>query len=77
MGDFFEFADKEKNVEKSEEDYEKSKKLIQTQIKALLARNLYHTSAYFEIINELNDFYIEAINMIQSDSFMKAKLESE
>lgn len=77
MTDFFEFADKEKNVEKSEDDYKKSKKLIQTQIKALLARNLYHNSAYFEVINELNDSYIEAINMIQSDAFMKAKLESE
>lgn len=77
MDDFFEFADKEKNVEKKEEDYQKSKKLIQTQIKALLARNLYQNSAYFEVINELNDSYIEAINMIQSDAFMKAKLESE
>jgi carboxyl-terminal processing protease len=77
MKDFFEFANKEKNVEKNEEDYSKSKKLIQTQIKALLARNLYHNSTYFEVINELNDSYIEAINMIQSDAFMKAKLESE
>lgn len=73
---FFEFAAK-KNVEKDEEDYEKSKKLIDTQVKALFARNLFTTSAYFEIINDLNDSYLEALNVIQSDEFEKAKLEYE
>ena len=76
MDDFFKFAEK-KNVEKDEEGYEKSKMLIDTQIKALLARNLFDTSAYFEIINVLNDSYIEAINLIQSDEFEKANLSFE
>jgi len=74
INEFFEFAAKNK-VEKSEEDYEKSKDLIDTQVLALLARNLYTTSAYFEIINRLNDSYLEALNVIQSDQFEKAKLE--
>lgn len=73
MNDFFNYAEK-KNVEKNEADYEKSKKLIDTQIEALLARNLYNTSAYFEIINELNDSYLEALNLMQSDEFEKANL---
>jgi carboxyl-terminal processing protease len=72
--DFFAFAEKKK-VKRDEADYQKSRKLIDTQIRALLARNLYHTSAYFEIINQLNDSYIEAINLIQSDRFEKARLE--
>lgn len=66
-----------KNVEWSDEDYENSKKLIDTQLKALLARNLFNTSAYFEVINILNDSFLEAINVIQSDEFEKAKLEYE
>jgi len=66
-----------KNVEWVEEEYASSKKLIDTQLKALIARNLFDTSAYFEIINELNDSYLEAINVIQSDKFEKAKLEYE
>jgi carboxyl-terminal processing protease len=73
---FFDFAEK-KNVEKNEEEYQKSKKVIDTQVSALLARNLYNTTAYFEIINTLNDSYLEAINVIQSDEFEKAKLEYE
>lgn len=76
LDDFFTYARK-KEVEKDEEEYEKSKNLIDTQIIALLARNLYTTSAYFEIINQLNDSYLEAINLIQSDDFEKAKLEYE
>lgn len=76
MQDFFDYAEKKK-VKKNEEDYMKSKKLIDTQLTALLARNLYNTSAYFEIINNLNDSYIEALNIIQSDEFEKAKLEYE
>ena len=74
MDDFFDFAEK-KEVEKSEEDYAKSKKLIDTQLFALLARNMYNVSAYFEIINQLNDSFLEALNVIQSDQFEKAKLE--
>ncbi len=73
MDDFFKYATK-KNVEKNEADYQKSKKLIDTQLTALMARNLYDTSAYFEIINQLNDSFLEAINLIQSDEFEKANL---
>ncbi|MEQ8909339.1 MAG: S41 family peptidase [Vicingaceae bacterium] len=76
MKDFFEYAEK-KNVEKDEEEYEESKKLIKTQVTALLARNLYSTSAYFEIMNQLNDSFLGAINLIQSDDFEKANLEYE
>jgi len=73
---FSSFAEK-KNVEWTDSAYTESKKLVDTQLKALLARNLFDTSAYFEIINQLNDSYLEAINVIQSDQFEKAKLEYE
>ncbi|MAY82955.1 MAG: peptidase S41 [Flavobacteriales bacterium] len=79
-GDFldqFKAHAEKKNVEWDDEDYENSKKLIDLQLKALIARNLFDTSAYFEIINDLNDSYLEAINVIQSDKFEKAKLEYE
>lgn len=66
-----------KNVDWTDSSYQESKKLVDIQLKALLARNLFDTSAYFEIINELNDSYLEAINVIQSDKFEKAKLEFE
>jgi carboxyl-terminal processing protease len=76
MNDFKKYAEK-KDVEWEDKAYDDSKKLINTRIQALLTRNLYHNSAYFEIMNDLNDSYLEAINVIQSDEFEKAKLEYE
>ena len=64
-------------MKETNEEYQKSQNLIDTQIKALFARNLYSISSYYEIINQLNDAYLEAINVIQSDEFEKAKLEYE
>jgi carboxyl-terminal processing protease len=76
MDDFFAFA-KKKKVKKDDDEYKKSKKLIHTQLTALFARNLYSVSAYFEIINELNDSYQEALKVLEGDSFEKAKLNFE
>jgi len=73
---FFDFAEK-KEVERDEEQYKEFQNLIDTQIKALFARNLFSISSYYEIINQLNDAYLEAINVMQSDEFEKAKLEYE
>ena len=72
MDEFFIFA-KKKKVKIEEGEYEKSKKLIDTQLNALFARNLYSVSAYFEIINELNDSYISVIAELMEPSFEKDK----
>ncbi|MDA9312791.1 S41 family peptidase [Vicingaceae bacterium] len=74
--DFFAFAQKKK-VKKDEDDYKKSKRLIESQLTALFARNLYSVSAYFEIINELNDSYLEALKILKGDAFEEAKLNYE
>ena len=76
MDKFFSFA-KKKKVKESEVDYLKSKKLIDTQLMALFARNLYSVSSYFEIINELNDSYQEALKVLKGDAFEQAKLNFE
>ncbi len=76
MDNFFAFA-KNKKVKKDDGEYKKSRKLIHTQLTALFARNLYSVSAYFEIINELNDSYQEALKVLKGDAFEKAKLDFE
>ncbi len=76
MEEFFAFA-KKKKVKKDEDDYKKSAKLIDAQITALFARNLYSVSAYFEIINQLNDSYLEALKVLKGDAFDEAKLNYE
>lgn len=71
---FFEFAEKKK-VERNDEQYLKSKVLIDTQLVALYARNLYSISAYFEIINNLNESYLKALSILEGNDFEKAFLQ--
>ncbi len=70
---FIAYADSNE-VEKNEEQINISKKLILVRLKALIARNLWDTSAYFEIANELNNDYLKAIEEINNDTFKKEKL---
>ncbi len=55
---------KEENIEFNEEQYNRSKPLIMLQIKALIARDLYDMSQYFQIINDDNNSYQEALRII-------------
>jgi len=50
-----------------EEQYNKSKEWIRLQLKALIARDLFEMSDYFEIINERNDSYQKALQIINDD----------
>ncbi len=73
LENFIVFAEKNE-VERNEEEIATSKRLITIRLKALIARNLWDTSAFFEIANELNDSYLKAIEEINSNSFKKEKL---
>ena len=73
LADFIAYATKNE-IEKNEEQIEKSKELITIRLKALIARNLWNTSAYFQIANDLNDSYLKAIEEINSNTFKKEKL---
>lgn len=73
--EFTDYAKKE-GVEYDEEGFKKSENLIKTQIKALIARGLWQTEGYFYIINDLNESYIEAIKVIEDNTFEEMKLGS-
>ena len=70
MTDFVEFA-KEKGVESKQEEYNDSKEFLKTQIKALIARNLWDSSAYFEIVYKIDDEYLKAIEILEDNSLYK------
>jgi carboxyl-terminal processing protease len=59
-------AEKEK-IEFNEEQFNQSKELISLQLKALIARDLFDISEYFQIINDKNDIYLEALRIINDD----------
>ena len=51
-----------------------SSKLIRVELKALIARNLWDTDAFFEVVNEINPFVDKAVEAIQSNTFEKLKI---
>ncbi len=62
----------EEHVEYNEEQYNRSKNLITLQLKALIARDVYDMSEYFQIINEDNAAYKTALEIINDkDRYLK------
>lgn len=61
----------------NEEEYIKSKDLIYVQLKALIARDLYDSSAFFRIINEEDDIYLEGLKIILDDEKYNSLLKGE
>ncbi len=57
----------EVEVDWNDDEYIESKDLIFVQLKALIARDLYDSSAFFRIINEENDIYLEGLKIILDD----------
>lgn len=51
----------------SEEEYSRSQPLIFVQLKALIARDLYDSSAFYRIINEENDIFTQGLQIISDD----------
>lgn len=55
-------------IEWKEEEFSKSKSLIFTQLKALIARDLYDSSAFYKIINDESDIFREGLDIISNPS---------
>lgn len=71
--DFLAFAQK-KGVEKDTAGINTSERLIKVQLKALIARDLFSTGAYFQVINELSNAYSKAIDCLRDNTFDKMKI---
>lgn len=54
-------------VKFNEKEFNRSKNLIAFQVKALMARDLYDTSSYYRIINDRNEIFQKAIDIITND----------
>jgi carboxyl-terminal processing protease len=76
LNEFFAFADK-KELKKDEQGWQTSGELIETILKALIARDLYGPSVFYEVMNEytrFNPIYKKAIECIQNNTFDKLKI---
>ena len=58
-------------VKYTDEEFEESKPMIRKVFKALIGRDLWETSAYYELYNENNNIYAEGLEVISSDEPVK------
>ena len=68
---------KEKSEEftsRKEEGLKTSDKIIRTRLKALLARTLWQTEAFYRVFNANDDAVLKAIESIEDKTFRKMKL---
>lgn len=65
-----EIGDKE-GVKFDEKQYEKALPLIKTQLKALIARDLWGMSEYFQVMNSTNESAQKALEILNTDEYQK------
>lgn len=61
-------------VKKDNEGFEKSKPLIKMQLKGILARDLWNSSAYYQVTNPDRDDYQKAIQVLKDSTFENQKI---
>lgn len=71
--EFVTFAEKQ-GVKKDTASIAVSGKLIRSSMKALIARNLWDSDAFFEIANDMNPNIRKAIEVMQNSTFEKMKI---
>ena len=70
-------AGEKAGVKKNAEDLAKSEKYLRAQVKALIARDLWSSSEYFEVMNPLNNLYRKAVEIAGSKSEYSGVLRPE
>lgn len=60
----------DEKIKWDKEEFERSQKLLFTQLKALVARDIYDSSAYFKIINDENEIFQEGLRVINTPDLM-------
>ena len=71
---FLAYGEKEK-VERNNDDLKKSKRQITNLLKAYIARGLYNSGAYVQIINEVDPTVLKAVEVINDNTFNKLAVQ--
>jgi carboxyl-terminal processing protease len=73
LKDFIAFAENEK-LPFDEEGYTKSYASLKANLKALIARDIWGTSEFYEVVNVLDPIYNEAVKVMLDDKAYQSKL---
>ncbi|MBR5373545.1 MAG: S41 family peptidase [Paludibacteraceae bacterium] len=64
-------AGEKEKVEFNEEQFTQSKPLIMKQLKAMIARDLWNTSEYYQIMNEENPIFLKGVEALRNKELYK------
>ncbi|MFT5595339.1 MAG: carboxyl-terminal processing protease [Flammeovirgaceae bacterium] len=67
-------AREDEEIDWSEEEFNTSRKMIEGRLKALIARNLWDYSAYYQVFNPYWGTYIKAIEILKENDYNEFKL---
>lgn len=67
----------EEKITWDDEEFSQSKKLLFSQLKALIARDLYDMAAYFKIMNDENEIFLEALKIITNNELYTKILDGK
>jgi len=73
LNGFIEYAKNEK-LEFNEEEYNRSLNHLKINLKALIARDLFTTSEFFEVFNEKNAIYRQAVKVMLDENLYNSRL---
>jgi len=73
LSDLTSYATDEK-LEFNEEEYNKSLEHLKINLKALIARDIWGTSEFFQIFNSLDPVYTKAVKVMMNDELYQSKL---
>ncbi|MDD6209012.1 MAG: S41 family peptidase [Bacteroidales bacterium] len=74
--DLFALAREEK-IEDNPEEFERSKGMISLQMKALIARDLFDMQSYYEVINQQNEDYQKALEILKTPALYQELIEGK
>lgn len=76
LAEFKKYVAKEE-LDWNEEEYQKSKNAINLRAKALIARNIFDSEAFYYVISDLNDALQEALRVLNANEYKKTLLATK
>ena len=70
-------AGEEKNIKTDEASFKKSEPKLRLLVRALIARDLWNSTAYFRIVNQESPDFLKAVDLIHDDPVFQRLLEEK
>ncbi len=74
MDEMYSYANEQGITDEGEEQSEEVVEFMQNQVKALIARNLFDISAFTQVVMQMDNAFLKAVELIEDDTFEKLNI---